>query len=89
MQPFQNPNGNNNIQPPKDNGEMFDFTQGGNGQNFPQEDNEQGMTIPDNSGGQMGNQISADNTNSYVMLGMCSIVLLIGLFIALIYKKRV
>ena len=89
MQPFQNPNGNNNIQPPQDNGEMFDFTQGGNGQNFPQEDNEQGMTIPDNSGGQMGNQISADNTNSYVMLGVCSIVLLIGLFIALIYKKRV
>lgn len=89
MQPFQNPNGNNNMQPPQDNGEMFDFTQGGNGQNFPQEDNEQGMTIPDNSGGQTGNQISADNTNSYVMLGVCSIVLLIGLFIALIYKKRV
>ncbi len=61
-------------------GEMPKMLQGNNGQ---------GMIRPDNNSGQMGNQVSSRNRNSYIMLGICTAVLLTGLLFALIYKKRV
>ncbi|EOS26111.1 hypothetical protein C806_01327 [Lachnospiraceae bacterium 3-1] len=61
-------------------GEMPKMLQGNNGQ---------GMIRPDDNSGQMGNQVSSRNRNSYIMLGICTAVLLTGLLFALIYKKRV
>lgn len=82
-------NGGNNMQPSQNNGEIPDMPQGGNMQDSPQGDGGQGMTSPDHSNGQTENQVSTLNSNSYIMLGVCVAILLIGLFSALLYKKRV
>ncbi len=63
--------------------------QGGNMQGSPQGDGGQGMTPPDHSNGQTENQVSTLNSNSYIMLGVCVAILLIGLLSAFLYKKRV
>ena len=81
----QFPNGGNNMQPPQNNGEL---PQDGNIQGFPQGDNGQEMSRPDNKDGQMGNQVRSLNRNSYLILGVCTVVLLAGLLFALLYKKR-
>ncbi|MCI9270054.1 MAG: spore coat protein CotH [Dorea sp.] len=81
----QFPNGGSNIQPPQNNGELL---QDGNIQGFPQSDNGQEMSRPDNKDGQMGNQVRSLNRNSYLILGVCTVVLLAGLLFALLYKKR-
>lgn len=81
----QFPNGGNNMQPPQNNGEL---PQDGNIQGFPQGDNGQEMIRPDNKDGQMGNQVRSLNRNSYIILGVCTVVLLAGLLFALLYKKR-
>lgn len=85
----QSPNGDNNMQPPQNDGEMPDMPQSGNMQGSPQGGGGQGMTSPDHSDGQMENQESPLNSNSYIMLGVCAAVLLVGLLSALLYKKRV
>lgn len=64
------------------------LSNGGNMQGFPQGDNRQGMSPPDNNDGQTGTQVSSLNRNSYIMLGICVVVLLVGLISALLYKKR-
>ncbi len=81
----QFPNGSNNMQPPQNNGEL---PQDGNIQGFPQGGNEQEMIRPDNKDGQMENQVRSRNRNSYIILGVCTVVLLAGLLFALLYKKR-
>ena len=85
----QSPNGGNNMHPPQNDGEMPDMLQSGNMQGSPQGGGGQGMTSPDHSDEQMGNQESPLNSNSYIMLGVCASVLLVGLLSALLYKKRV
>lgn len=81
----QFPNGGNNMQPPQNNGEL---PQDGNIQGFPQGDNGQEMIRPDNKDEQMENQVRSRNRNSYIILGVCTVVLLAGLLFALLYKKR-
>ncbi len=69
-------------------GQMPEAPQDGGAQGFPQGRNGQGMSRPDNNGGQMGNQVSSSlNCNSYILLGVCIVVLLIGLLFALLYKN--
>jgi len=85
----QFPMGGNNMQPPQNAGEMPEMPQDGNMQGFPQGDSGQGITPPDHSDGQTENQVSSLNRNSYIMLGICTAVLLAGLLFALLYKKRV
>lgn len=82
-------NDGNNMQLPQNDGEMPDMPQGGNMQGSPQGDGGQGMTPPDHSNGQTENQVSTLNSNSYIMLGVCVAILLIGLLSAFLYKKRV
>lgn len=81
----QFPNGGNNMQPPQNNGEL---PQDGNIQGFPQGDNGQEMIRPDNKDEQMENQVRSRNRNSYIILGVCTVVLLAGLLFALLYQKR-
>lgn len=85
----QFPNGGNSMQPPQNDGEMPDMPQGGNMQGSPQGDGGQRMTPPDHSNGQTENQVSTLNSNSYIMLGVCIAILLIGLLFALLYKKPI
>ena len=69
-------------------GQMPEAPQDGGAQGFPQGGNGQGMFRPDNNDGQMGNQVSSlSNCNSYIVLGVCIVVLLIGLLFALFYKN--
>lgn len=69
-------------------GQMPEAPQDGGAQGFPQGGNGQGMSRPDNNDGQMGNQVSSSlNYNSYILLGVCIVVLLIGLLFALLYKN--
>lgn len=71
-------------------GQMPEAPQDGGAQGFSQGGNGQGMSRPDNNGGQMGNQVSSSlNCNSYIVLGICTVVLLMGLLFALLYKRRV
>lgn len=70
-------------------GQMPDMPRDGNMQGFLQEGGRQGMVPPDHSDGQTENQGSTLNSNSYLMLGVCVAILLIGLLSALLYKKRV
>lgn len=96
----QFPMGGNRMQPPQNDGEMPEaprdgttqgLPQGGGAQGFPQgPGNSQEMTRPDNNEGQMENQVSSElNGNSYIVLGVSTVVLLAGLLFALFYKKRV
>jgi len=85
QEPF--PNGDNSMQPPQNDGEMPDMPQGSNMQGSPQENGIQGMTLPDHNDEQTENQVSTLNSNSYIMLGVCTAVLLAGLLFALLYKK--
>lgn len=96
----QFPMGGNRMQPPQNDGEMPEapqdgtaqgLPQGGGAQGFPQgPGNSQEMTRPDNNEGQMENQVSSElNGNSYIVLGVSTVVLLAGLLFALLYKKRV
>lgn len=63
--------------------------QGDGMQGPPLGDGRRGMTPPDHNDGQTENQVSPLNFNSYIMLGVCAVVLLVGLLSALLYKKRV
>lgn len=96
----QFPMGGNRMQLPQNDGEMPEapqdgttqgLPQGGGAQGFPQgPGNSQEMTRPDNNEGQMENQVSSElNGNSYIVLGVSTVVLLAGLLFALFYKKRV
>lgn len=95
----QFPNDGNNMQPPQNDGGMPAMPQDGNMQGLPQGDNMQDppqeysgqeMTLSDPSDGQIKNQVTTTvNFNSYIMLGVCAVVLLAGLLSALLYKKRV
>ncbi|MGN1399762.1 MAG: CotH kinase family protein [Erysipelotrichaceae bacterium] len=86
----QTPMGGNNMPSLQNDGEMPNMPQDGNMQGSPQGDSGQEMTRPDNNGEQMGNQVSSSlNRDSYIMLGICTVVLLAGLLFALLYKKQV
>ena len=72
---------------PQNGGGMPEMPQDGDVPDFPQGGNGQGMIRPGNKDGQMGNQVSSMNRNSYIMLGVCAAVLLAGLLFAWLYKK--
>lgn len=86
----QFPKDGNSMQPSQDGGEMPDMPQDGVAQGFPQGGNGKVMTRPDNNDEQVGNQVSSSlNRSSYMMLGICTAVLLAGLLFVLLYKKQV
>lgn len=85
-QPLPDFNGDDRMQQPQDRGDMTEFPQGGNGQDFMLGKE---MTRPDDNGGSTENQRDAAHTSSYIWLGVCGGVLLAGLLFVSLYKKRV
>lgn len=95
---FADPNGTpgqfsmdgNSMQPPQNGGELAEIPQDNDVQGFPQGGNGQEMmTHPNNNDEQMENQEKFSNHNSYIVLGVCSVVLLAGLLFVSLYKKQV
>ncbi len=88
----QAPTNNNQQRPtgpfPQNGGNAPEIPQGNGQQDFPQGGNGQNMTPPNGKGEYVGNEATAISSESYIILGISGIVLIVGLSIAILYKKR-
>ena len=88
----QAPMNNNQQRPtglfPQNGGNTPEIPQGNEQQDFPQGGNGQNMTPPNRKGEYVGNGVAAISSESHIILGISGIVLIVGLLIAILYKKR-